>query len=53
MTAVESLTDDLEPLTAEEVLADAVDRFHPRLLVATSFQKEASVIFDMVMKIEP
>jgi phosphoadenosine phosphosulfate reductase len=53
MTAAESLTEDLEPLTAEEVLADAIDRFHPRLLVATSFQKEASVILDMVMKIEP
>jgi phosphoadenosine phosphosulfate reductase len=44
---------DLESASAEEVLAYAVDRFHPRLYVACSFQKEASVIMDMLMKIEP
>jgi phosphoadenosine phosphosulfate reductase len=51
MTAVEPLTDDLEHLGAEAVLAEAVERF-PRLTVATSFQKEASVILDMVMRID-
>jgi phosphoadenosine phosphosulfate reductase len=30
-----------------------VDRFHPRLYVACSFQKEASVIMDMLLRIEP
>jgi phosphoadenosine phosphosulfate reductase len=44
---------DLEDRSAEEVLAYAVERFHPRLAVACSFQKEASVILDMLVKIEP
>ena len=44
---------DLEHAPAEEVLAYAVERFHPRLAVACSFQKEASVIMDMLLKIEP
>ena len=30
-----------------------VREFHPRLYVACSFQKEASVILDMLVKIEP
>jgi phosphoadenosine phosphosulfate reductase len=44
---------DLESLTAEEVLAQVVERHHPRLYVACSFQKEASVIMDMLVRIEP
>src|SRR5947209_8724976 len=44
---------DLERQSAEDVLAYAVERFHPRLYVACSFQKEASVIIDMLMRIEP
>jgi phosphoadenosine phosphosulfate reductase len=44
---------DLEHLTAQEVLAHMVERFHPRLAVACSFQKEGSVIMDMLLKIEP
>jgi phosphoadenosine phosphosulfate reductase len=44
---------DLEPATAEEVLRFAVERFHPRLYVACSFQKEASVIMDLLVRIEP
>jgi phosphoadenosine phosphosulfate reductase len=44
---------NLEPASAEAVLEYLVDRFHPRLYVATSFQKEASVIMDMLLKIEP
>jgi phosphoadenosine phosphosulfate reductase len=44
---------NLEHLSAEEVLATAVERFHPRLYVACSFQKEASVIMDMMLRIEP
>src|SRR5918998_4955446 len=44
---------DLEELGAEEVLAHMVERFHPRLYVACSFQKEASVIMDMLLKVEP
>ena len=44
---------DLEPLGAQEVLEHMVREFHPRLYVACSFQKEASVILDMLVKIEP
>ena len=44
---------DLESATAEEVLAYTAERFHPRLFVACSFQKEASVIMDMLLRIEP
>ena len=44
---------DAEAMTAEEVLEHMVERFHPRLYVASSFQKEASVIMDMLLRIEP
>jgi phosphoadenosine phosphosulfate reductase len=44
---------DLEHLGAEEVLKYAVDRFHPRLTVACSFQKEASVVLDLLLGIAP
>jgi phosphoadenosine phosphosulfate reductase len=47
------LTPDLEHLDAPGVLQYAVDRFHPRLAVACSFQKEASVILDMILRIAP
>ena len=48
-----NLPPTLEHISAEEVLGSMVDRFHPRLYVACSFQKEASVIMDMVLKVEP
>jgi phosphoadenosine phosphosulfate reductase len=44
---------DLENLSAEEILEYLVERFHPRLYVACSFQKESSVIMDMLLKIAP
>ena len=44
---------DLESYSAEEVLAYMVEHFHPRLYVACSFQKESSVILDLLMRIEP
>ena len=44
---------DVEGFSAEEVLAYAVEEFHPALKVATSFQKEASVIMHMLLEIEP
>ena len=43
----------LEQLSAQEVLAEAVERHHPRLVLACSFQKEESVLIDMLMEIEP
>lgn len=39
--------------SADEVLTWMAAEFHPRLYVACSFQKEASVIMDMLLKIEP
>ena len=44
---------DLETASAQEVLAYAVERFHPRLTMACSFQKEESVLVHMLMEIEP
>jgi phosphoadenosine phosphosulfate reductase len=48
----ERLRPGAEP-TAEEVLALAVERHHPGLVMACSFQKEESVLIDMLMGIEP
>jgi phosphoadenosine phosphosulfate reductase len=48
-----AVTSDLDDASAEEVLEYLVDRFHPRLYVACSFQKEASVLMDMLLRIEP
>jgi phosphoadenosine phosphosulfate reductase len=45
--------ENLEQLTAQEVLEFAVERYHPRLVMACSFQKEESVLIDMLMEIEP
>ena len=44
---------DLETVSAQEVLAYAVERFHPRLKMACSFQKEESVLVHMLTSIEP
>jgi phosphoadenosine phosphosulfate reductase len=38
---------------AQETLELAVERHHPRLVMACSFQKEESVLIDLVMQIEP
>ena len=38
---------------AEDVVAEAVERFHPRLVLACSFQKEESVLIDMLMRVTP
>jgi phosphoadenosine phosphosulfate reductase len=46
-------TDLLETATTEEVISYAVERFHPRLTLACSFQKEESVLVHMVSQIEP
>lgn len=44
---------DLDTGKAEDILRYAVDQFGDRLVQAISFQKEASVILDMLMKINP
>ena len=38
---------------AEEVVAEAVEKHHPRLVLACSFQKEETVLIDMLMKAAP
>jgi phosphoadenosine phosphosulfate reductase len=43
----------LDRASAQEVLAYAVDRFHPQLTMACSFQKEESVLAHMLLAIEP
>jgi phosphoadenosine phosphosulfate reductase len=54
MSAIETAPPpNLEDLDAPDVLAYMVDRFHPRLAVACSFQKEASVVLDMILRIAP
>ena len=44
---------ELERASAEEVIAYAVERFHPRLTAACSFQKEESVLVHMLMEACP
>src|SRR5688572_22868373 len=51
--AATRMTPNLESLDANNVLAYMVERFHPRLAVACSFQKEASVVLDMILRIAP
>lgn len=46
-------TPDLERESAQAVVAYAVERFHPRLTMACSFQKEESVLVHMLCEIEP
>src|ERR671919_684129 len=53
MAATTTVAPDLEHLDAPGVLEFMVERFHPRLAVACSFQKEASVVLDLILKIVP
>jgi phosphoadenosine phosphosulfate reductase len=46
-------TPDLEAASAQEVLAYALERFHPSLKMACSFQKEESVMAHMLSEIAP
>jgi phosphoadenosine phosphosulfate reductase len=47
------LTGDAESLSAEQVIERMVERFHPRLFLACSFQQEESVLIDLLLKVEP
>lgn len=42
-----------ESLDAEELIRYMLERFHPRLALACSFQKEEAVLLDMLLRIEP
>src|SRR5438874_6724750 len=44
---------ELEPLGPEATLQWMVERFHPSLYLACSFQQEESVLLDMLHRIEP
>jgi phosphoadenosine phosphosulfate reductase len=48
-----TVPDLIETASAEEVLAYALERFHPRLTLACSFQKEESVLVHMLTELEP
>lgn len=50
---LDKVAEGLEDDGPEATLRWMVEQFHPRLYVACSFQKEASVIMDMLLKIEP
>ena len=47
-----STTDD-RAVTTSEVLAEAVERHHPNLVLLCSFQKEESVLVDELIRIAP
>ena len=44
---------DLEELSAEELVARAVEEHHPNLVTASSFQKEESVLLHILMRLAP
>ncbi len=44
---------DLEDLSAEEVVRWALDRFHPQIALACSFQQEESVLLDLLFADRP
>jgi phosphoadenosine phosphosulfate reductase len=50
---VSATTPDLDAASAQEVLAYAVEHFHPNLKTACSFQKEESVLAHMLYVIAP
>jgi phosphoadenosine phosphosulfate reductase len=50
--AMTTTTPDLDTASAQDVLAYAVERHHPRLKLACSFQKEESVLVHMLTEIE-
>jgi phosphoadenosine phosphosulfate reductase len=50
---VAALAERAEELTAQELVAELVERFGPRLSLACSFQKEESVLLDLLFGIDP
>ncbi|WP_210491147.1 phosphoadenylyl-sulfate reductase [Patulibacter sp. SYSU D01012] len=44
---------DLEASSAAEVVAWALDEYHPQIALACSFQKEESVLLDLLFKANP
>src|SRR3954453_2103576 len=54
-TDIRALLGDADPetLSAPEILGVMVEHFHPRLSLACSFQREESVVLDMLLAIAP
>jgi len=50
---VARLADRAEQLSAEELLREVLDRFGDRVALACSFQKEETVLLDMLFALEP
>ncbi len=44
---------DLEAASARDVVGYALERYHPRIALACSFQKEESVLLDLVFSVRP
>src|SRR5207253_248366 len=47
------LPSDIETMTAQEILRFCLDSFPGKVSLADSFQKEESVLLDMVFELEP
>ena len=52
-TADPATVADAETYGAEELVRYMLERFHPRLALACSFQKEEAVLLDMVLRARP
>ena len=52
LTVATEAPQNLEWASAQEVIAYAIQRFHPRLTMACSFQKEESVLVHMLAEID-
>jgi phosphoadenosine phosphosulfate reductase len=52
---VETLVEsgEAERLSAKELLGAVLERFHPNVALACSFQKEESVLLDMLFALQP
>ena len=44
---------DVETLTAEQVVETVLETLHPNVSLACSFQKEETVLLDLLLKVEP
>jgi phosphoadenosine phosphosulfate reductase len=50
---IDELADRLEPMSAEDVLRLAVDRYAPRIVLTCSWQKQSSILVHMLSDIAP
>jgi phosphoadenosine phosphosulfate reductase len=53
MTAVVPTLPDLEQSSAQDVVSWALEQYHPQIALACSFQKEESVLLDLVFRANP